>query len=69
MNTKPPCVAYQISHSTGAAVCRLHNNLPPVDCPCSDYSPDYGTYGARLNRWATHLMWEKPHDLQSEIKP
>jgi hypothetical protein len=62
-------VHYVITNSTGAAVCRLHSNLPPDPCPCSDYSPDYGTYGARLNRWATHLMWDQPNDLHSELTP
>lgn len=67
-NSKPPCVAYHLSHSTGAAVCRLNSNLPPTDCPCSDYSPDYGTYGPRLSRWSQHLMWDQPGDLSSRLK-
>jgi hypothetical protein len=69
MKPKEPCVSYQLSQSTGAAICRLNSNRLPIDCPCSDYSPDYGAYGPRLSRWSQHLMWDQPHDLNSEIKP
>jgi hypothetical protein len=64
-----PCVHYEISTSTGAAVCRLHHNLMPDPCPCSQYSADYGTHGPRRNRWSQHLMWDSPHDLNSTMTP
>lgn len=70
MNTTtdhPPCNAYTLTRSSNAAVCWLRDNLPPVGCPCSDYSPDHDANGERAERWRRRLLVDRPHDLESHL--